>query len=106
MYAMPWGLNTSANLNVNDGNIRVVTVNGPGAVYGGVTSSGAATTIGYGTLEFQERGSTRFSPTSLLDLGLQKVIQFSAAAPYPPRSGCLQRAERQHGDAISSNNQA
>src|SRR5262249_12963103 len=49
---LPFGLNASANLNVNDGNVRTLTINGPGNVYGGVSSTGAATTIAYNTLTF------------------------------------------------------
>jgi hypothetical protein len=76
-YSMNWGINVSANLNVNDGSTRTISVNGPGNVYGGVSSTGAATTIGpYNTLTFQPAGSTRLQPTKLLDLGAQKVFTF------------------------------
>jgi hypothetical protein len=77
LYSLPWSLNASANLNINDGANRTVTINGPGnTVYGGVNASGAPTTISYTSLEYQPRGTTRFGPTSLLDLGLQKSISF------------------------------
>ena len=75
-YQLPWDIMVSGNLIVNDGAIRVLTINGPGSVYGGVTSSGAARTISYGTLEFEARGTTRLNPTSLLDAGAQKVFNF------------------------------
>jgi len=76
-YALPWGINASGNLNVNDGDTRVISVNGPGNVYGGVNAAGTATTIGpYNTLRFQNDGDTRLSPTKLLDLGVQKVFTF------------------------------
>ena len=80
-YAMPYGINTSANLNVNDGDNRVVTVTGPGNVYGGVNAAGQPTTIGgnngpYNNLRFQNDGLTRLQPTKLLDLGAQKVFTF------------------------------
>jgi hypothetical protein len=54
-----------------------VSVNGPGAVYGGVNASGAATTINYGTLTAEPLGTTRFETVKLLDLGLQKALRFS-----------------------------
>jgi hypothetical protein len=76
-YALPYGINASGNLNVNEGDTRVISISGPGNVYGGVSSTGAATTIGpYNTLRFQNDGSTRLQPTKLLDLGLQKVFTF------------------------------
>jgi hypothetical protein len=46
-------------------------------VYGGVNSSGAATTCcNYTSLAFQPTGTTRFGATKLLDLGAQKVFTF------------------------------
>ena len=78
LYALPWGINASGNLNIVDGNARTLTVNGPGrTVYGGVTSTGAAAPkLSYSTLEFQPRASTRLSPTKLLDLSVQKSFTF------------------------------
>ena len=77
VYALPWGINASGNLNVVDGNGRTLSVSGPGNVYGGVTSTGAAASpLTYNTLEFQPRGSTRLSPTKLLDLSAQKTFTF------------------------------
>ena len=74
---MAWGITASGNLTVNDGANRTVSVNGPGGVYGGVTSSGAqASNITYDTLTFQPTGSTRLAATKLLDLGAQKVFTF------------------------------
>src|SRR4029079_1350692 len=66
-YTFPWEINASANFNAIEGASRTVTINGPGAVYGGVNSSGAATTINQNTLEFQPRGDTRLDPVKLLD---------------------------------------
>ena len=51
-------------------------INGPGAVYGGVNAAGGPTTISYGTLEFEPRGTERLNPVKLLDLGLQKSFRF------------------------------
>jgi hypothetical protein len=73
-YALPWGVMASGNFNMNQGAVRVLTINGPGNVYGGVNAAGAATTINYTTLEFQPRDKSRFEDTALLDLGLQKAF--------------------------------
>jgi len=75
-YQLPFDIMLAGNLNINDGATRVLSINGPGSVYGGLTSTGAASTISYGTLEFEDRGNTRFKPTQLLDLSAQKVINF------------------------------
>ncbi|HUL72437.1 MAG TPA: hypothetical protein VLT86_05010, partial [Vicinamibacterales bacterium] len=78
-YALPYGVNFSGNLNVIDGANRTVTVNGIRTAYGGVNSSGQATTISYGNspqFTFQPAGTTRLQPTKLLDLGAQKVFTF------------------------------
>ena len=61
---------------MNDGATRTVTINGPGNVQGGLSSTGAATTIAKTTLRYQDDGTVRFKPISLLDLGLQKVFAF------------------------------
>jgi hypothetical protein len=76
-YALDWGTTVSGNLNVTDGGARLLNITGPSNVYGGVTSTGAtASTLTYGTLAFQPAGTTRFQPTSLLDLGVHKVFAF------------------------------
>jgi len=75
-YQLPWNIMTSANLNVNDGAVRTLAINGPGNVPFGKTSTGANRTIRYSTLNFEPNGNTRLKPTSLLDLGAQKVFSF------------------------------
>jgi hypothetical protein len=75
-YQLPWNIMTSANLNINDGAVRTLTINGPGDVPFGVTSTGAARVITFSTLNFEPNGTTRYKPTSLLDLGAQKVLSF------------------------------
>ena len=76
-YALPWGIQASGNLNVNDGANRAVVITGPSTAYGGVNANGAATTIGgLGTLKFQPDGTSRNGATKLLDLGAQKVFSF------------------------------
>jgi hypothetical protein len=74
-YTFPWEITLAAKLDINQGATRVTNINGPGAVYGGVSATtGAATTINYGTgsLEVEPRGSTRLDPPKLLDLSVQK----------------------------------
>jgi Carboxypeptidase regulatory-like domain len=77
-YTLPWDIAASANFNAIEGASRTTTITGPGAVYGGVNSTGGATTINKNTLEFEDRGSTRAGSVSLLDLGVQKNIRFAA----------------------------
>jgi len=83
-YTFKWDITASANYNLTDGvaghptpasSTAQPVVNGPGAVYGGVNANGAATTISYTTLEFQDRGIARLKPVNLLDLGLQKALK-------------------------------
>ncbi|MGE3342457.1 MAG: carboxypeptidase regulatory-like domain-containing protein [Vicinamibacterales bacterium] len=74
-YDLPWGVMASTNLNINDGGIRNLTINGPGQVYGGVSSTGAATPITYNTLNFESSGRTRFERNVLWDLGMHKTFQ-------------------------------
>jgi hypothetical protein len=78
-YDLPWGLTAAANFNMFQGAARTLTMNGPGAVYGGVNASGGDTTISYATLEFQPRDSVRFDDTKMLDIGLQKGFSVGAA---------------------------
>jgi hypothetical protein len=83
-YQFGWDITAAANFNAVQGQQRVMTINGPGAVYGGISSTGAATTINVptppqnaaNTLEFQPRDTTRFATTKLLDLSLQKSLRF------------------------------
>jgi len=75
-YDLPWGVTASMNLNVNDGAVRTMIMNGPGNVYGGVNTAGANTTISRATIQFQPANTTRFERTDLLDLSLQKQFSF------------------------------
>src|SRR5262249_30210814 len=72
MVQLPMGINASANLNINDGPNRTLTINGPGAVFNGLNQS----TLNVTSLEFQPRGTTRLAPTKLLDVEISKVIAF------------------------------
>jgi hypothetical protein len=78
-YSLPWGFMVSGNLNVNDGGNRTLSINGPGSVplcgAPNACASGSQTTGNtYNTLNFQPTGTTRLSPTKLLDLGLSKTF--------------------------------
>jgi len=75
-YDLPWGVMASTNVNINDGGIRTLSINGPGQVYGGVNASGSPTTISYSSLNFEERGTTRFEKTVLWDMGVHKTFTF------------------------------
>jgi hypothetical protein len=75
-YDLPYGVTASTNFNWNQGGRRVLSMNGPGRVYGGVNSSGADTTITYNTLKFQSDDSVRYDPLKIWDMGLQKTFTF------------------------------
>jgi hypothetical protein len=70
-YTAPWDINISANLNWNQGATRTLSINGPGSVPGGTTG-----TISYSTLTQANLNTVRFDPTTLLDIGVQKIIKF------------------------------
>ena len=78
-YTFPWEITVAGNLVANQGSQRVTTINGPGNVYGGISSStGNPTTISYGngSLEVESRGTTRQESPALLDLSVQKKFAF------------------------------
>jgi hypothetical protein len=76
-YSLPWQINVSGNLNINDGANRTVSITGPDVVYGGVNANGQPTTIRYQTLNFQANGTTRLEPIKLLDFGVHKIFNFN-----------------------------
>ena len=80
-YTLPWDISASANFNAIEGATRTLTINGPGAVSGGLNPvTGASTTINQNTLEFQDRDGFRFAPVKLLDLGAQKGFRWKGSA--------------------------
>jgi hypothetical protein len=79
-YDLPWGITAAGNFNMFQGATRTLLINGPGNVPGGVNAAGAATTISYTTLEFQDRNEFRFEDTKMLDLGVQK--EFAIGPKY------------------------
>ena len=76
-YNLPYGITASGNLNINDGDVREMEIDGPGDVYGGLNFSGTATTIGLDEVAFQPIDSVRFERTALLDVGLHKTFSFN-----------------------------
>jgi hypothetical protein len=79
-YALPWHVTASANLNINHGATRAMTINGPGAVpgSGGLTSTGAAAgNLTYNTLAYQPGDTVRLAPSRILDFGVHKTFAFS-----------------------------
>ena len=75
-YTFKWDITAAANLNINQGTTRQLSINGPGTVAGGPTATAASSTISYNTLEFEPRGSTRLAPLKILDLSAQKTFAF------------------------------
>jgi hypothetical protein len=74
-YDLPWGITAAGNFIMNQGNVRIMVINGPEDVYGGVNANGAVTTFDYGTIEFRPRDQNdRYDPVALLDLSLQKTF--------------------------------
>jgi hypothetical protein len=71
-YVFPWDITAAANYNLVDGQVRQMTITGPGQVYGGTGGN-----ITYNTLAFQNVGTTRLPATSLLDLSAQKTFKFN-----------------------------
>ena len=76
-YNLPWGITAAGNLNVNDGDIRELVIEGPGDVYGGVNFNGTLTPIELEELAFQPVDSVRFVRTALLDFGIHKTFSFN-----------------------------
>jgi len=69
-YVFPWDISVAGNYNLVDGAVRIVSINGPGQVYGGTSGN-----ISYSTLNFQNAGSTRLGATSLLDMSANKTFK-------------------------------
>jgi hypothetical protein len=81
-YDLPWGIMASANLNINDGDTRILVVDAPEEISGGLNASGTPTTIALNNddeIEFQPRDTVRLDRTTLLDVGLQKTVSLPAA---------------------------
>jgi hypothetical protein len=82
-YDLPWGIMASTNLNINDGGIRNMSINGPGQVPFGTAINvatgavaSAPSTVNRTTLNFENTGSTRFERTAIWDMGIHKTFTF------------------------------
>jgi hypothetical protein len=75
-YAIGWGVMVSGNLNINDGDNRTISIDGPGDDFdtGARTPGGNVIEANYDTLTFQPTGTTRFDAIKLLDLGVSKTF--------------------------------
>jgi hypothetical protein len=73
---LPLGINASANLNVQDGFIRTVTIDGPSGRFGGLNANGTASSLSQPSLELVPRGTTRYSGFTELDLGFSRTFAF------------------------------
>jgi hypothetical protein len=66
----PRGWTTGFNLGVRSGDVRILTIDGPGAVPSGTG------TVTYASLQFQPAGTTRMPIQSQLDLNVAKSLRF------------------------------
>ena len=75
-WEMPWhGLLAAANWNLNDGDVRTLSINGPGTIPNcpqGTAVAQCDGTITYNTLTFESNGSARLPAIDLLDLSVAK----------------------------------
>ncbi|MEX2271077.1 MAG: carboxypeptidase regulatory-like domain-containing protein [Vicinamibacterales bacterium] len=70
-YDLPWGVTAAGNFIMNQGNYRIMVIDGPQNVFGGVGQG----TIDYDTLQFRPVDQNdRFEAVKLLDLSLQKTF--------------------------------
>jgi hypothetical protein len=70
-YTLPFDINVSGNFNWNQGATRTLSIDGPGRVPGGGT-----TTITKNTLTQAPLNTFRFKDAKLLDFGVQKIVKF------------------------------
>jgi hypothetical protein len=77
---MPWyGLSAAANWNLSNGNVRTLSINGPGTIANcppGTAAAQCTEKVTYNTLTFQSNGSTRLPAIDLLDLSGSKTFDF------------------------------
>ena len=72
------------------------TINGPGAIYGGVNAAGRGDHDQHEHAGARAESETRFKPVNLLDLGLQKALEVRDEVSDQTDTGCLQHHEHQH----------
>jgi hypothetical protein len=75
-YAAGWGIMVSGNFNMNAGDNRGLTIDGPGNNFdtGARTPGGNVVEANYDELDFQNNGTTRLKAIKLLDLGVSKTF--------------------------------
>ena len=76
-YALPWNINVSGNLTMNDGGTRTISITGPGNVYGGVDANGAADHDLVHHPEFQETNATGSSQSSCWTSASTRTFNFN-----------------------------
>jgi hypothetical protein len=74
MVQLPLGINGAVNLNVQDGFIRTLTIDGPTGRFGGLNANGTPSSLGQPTLELAARGTNRYDGFTELDLGLSRTF--------------------------------
>jgi hypothetical protein len=75
--ALPWDINASANLNVQDGFIRTIVITGPSGRFGGLNPNGTPSVLpGQPNLELYTRGTNRLPGFTELDLGFARPFNF------------------------------
>jgi len=72
---LPWALQAGMNLNIQDGAVRTLSINGPGTVASGIAGNNAST-VTYSTLTFQNSGLTRYPATKLVDVNVRRAFRF------------------------------
>jgi hypothetical protein len=75
--ALPFNIMFAEALNVQDGFLRTFVVTGPTRFAGINPNTGASVTQAAGNLEVYARGTNRFDPIAVLDLGIQRPFAFA-----------------------------
>jgi hypothetical protein len=76
MVRLPWLIDAAANLNVQDGFVRVLTIRGPTGRFGGFNANGTRSTLAQPTLDLAPRGTDRMPGFTELDLGVSRAFEF------------------------------
>ena len=96
-YTLPWDISASANFNsIQGGDVARVTINGPGAIYGGVNAAGAATTISTNTLELEPQGIDTVQAGEAARPRAAEGAEVRVEVPDQADAGCVQHLQHQH----------
>jgi hypothetical protein len=74
---LPWLINAAANLNVQDGFLRTIVIDGPTGRFGGLNPNGSGSSLGQPDLELFARGTNRLPSFTELDLGFSRPFNFA-----------------------------